>query len=229
MAKLDRGTLISLARGLTEGKALVFLHSAASVSDGWWQTNCYYLGSWLERETHSLHLFKDIKKLIEVVPFPESQGLCPAWLWPHCCSWPACLSLFWTLLPWPCGSLLSLLWCWQVHFMSPTSVPQGSPSPSPLYEPEVFAGTAGSQRWHQSQELSLLSCWRQGFHAFVFLGVIYDGNCLWWLWGSGWLAVVWEEGAQPAGQEQTQTSWQILGTQNSCKSWTKALLPPEKI
>lgn len=163
LAKLERGTLTLFSSGSDRKKSPGIL-TQSWLCVRWLIANKLLLpGSWLERETHSLKLFKDIKKLIEVVPFPESQGLHPAWLWP---SLPAFLSLFWTLLPWPCGNLLLLPWCWQMHLKSPTSVLQWGPSPSPLCEPEVFAGTAGSHRvtqWHQSQELSLLSCWRQGF------------------------------------------------------------------
>lgn len=60
-----------------------------------------------------------------------------------CCLLPACYTSFGSS-SWPCGNLLLLLRCWQMHFVSTTSVLRRDPSPSPLREPEMFARAAGS-------------------------------------------------------------------------------------
>lgn len=98
VAKLDRGTLTLFSSGSDRRKspgiparcclcvrwliANKLLLPGVSVWDKLGGNTPRTPGSWLERENHSLEFFKDIKKLIEVVPFPESRGLHPARLWP---------------------------------------------------------------------------------------------------------------------------------------------------
>lgn len=140
MAKLDRGALTLFSSGSDRRKSPGIL-AQRCFCVRWLIANKLLLpGSWLERETHSLKLFKDIKKLVEVVPFPESQGLCMA-----VTSFAAPCQLVY-----PCFGHFSLdlvvtsSYCCGVDKC--ISYLQLVCSPPPLCEPEVFAGPAGSHR-----------------------------------------------------------------------------------
>lgn len=142
-----------LAWGLTEGKALVLYGTVKHLCVRLLVVNKLLLpGSLLEMKTHSLKFSKDIEIPVKQCHSQGARGRilrgrnrsCRLQRPPLLLA-ASLLHLFWTLLSWPCGNLLLLLLCWQMHFISTTSVLQWDSSPSPLHEPEMFARAAGSR------------------------------------------------------------------------------------